>query len=117
MEWDWNDDIVASLDEWEMSGRELHQQFPSTEVAVILKLLNGLTDRLEISLSILIVRPSPRMAEQWWSFVTESAFMVRTTLGRKRKATAQTERGLDWLDVACTALTKRLVRPDKDLTP
>jgi hypothetical protein len=68
MKRDRDDDIILSFDEWKVGSGKLGKEFSDTEVAVILKLLNGLTDRLQRSLAILIAGPSARMAEEWRSF-------------------------------------------------
>jgi hypothetical protein len=116
MKRDRDEDIISVLDEREVGGRKLGKQSPDTQVAVILKLLNGLTDRLEGTLSILIVRPGPRATKEWWSFEAPSAFMVRTALRGKGDATSQAERGGNGLYTLSTTLTKLLVRPDEGLT-
>ena len=91
MKWDRDDDIISFPDERKVGSRKLGKDFSDTQVAVILKLLNSLTDRLEGSLPILIVRPGARTAEEWRSFEATSAFMVRPDMSGEGDSTSQTE--------------------------
>jgi hypothetical protein len=42
-----DDNIIYSPGKWEMGRRKLSEEFSNTQVTVILKLLDSLTDRLE----------------------------------------------------------------------